>query len=38
MKSKKFYSNLDVCVNFNNVAKKKQKSVADTYILFRTES
>lgn len=28
MKSKKFYSNLDVCVNFNNVAKKKQKNAA----------
>lgn len=32
MKSKKFYSNLDVCVNFNNIAKKKQKNVADTAI------
>ncbi len=28
MKSKKFYSNLDVCVNFNNIAKKKQKNAA----------
>ena len=28
MKSKKFYYNLDVCVNFNNIAKKKQKNAA----------
>ncbi len=27
MKSKKFYSNLDVCVNFNNLAKKKAKKM-----------
>ena len=38
MKSKKFYSNLDVCVNFNNIAKKKQKSVADTAIPVRNKS
>ena len=31
-------SNLDVCVNFNNVAKKKQKSVADTAIPVRNKS
>ena len=35
MKSKKFYSNLDVCVNFNNVAKK---NVADTAIPVRNKS
>ena len=28
MKRKKFYSNLDVCINFNNVAKKKLKNTA----------
>ena len=38
MKSKKFYYNLDVCVNFNNIAKKKQKSVADTAIPVRNKS
>ena len=35
MKSKKFYSNLDVCVNFNNIAKK---NVADTAIPVRNKS
>lgn len=36
MESKKFY--LDVCVNFNNIAKKKQKSMADTAIPVRNKS
>ncbi len=38
MKRKKFYSNLDVCANFNNVAKKAKKNVADTAIPVRNKS